>query len=48
MFMCNGTNVSRGEKCYCSIQRGEAGLNGTFHLSSNEKSVPLENIRYVF
>ena len=35
----------------CSIQRGEAELNGTFHLSPNENIFPLhegENINYLF
>ena len=35
----------------CSIQRGEAELNGTFHLSPNENICSIarmENIHYLF
>ena len=34
----------------CSIQRGEAELNGTFHLSPNVNicSIALINIHYLF
>ena len=33
---CNGTNISWGERCYCSIHQSQAELNGTFHLSPND------------
>ena len=36
VYECNGTNIFMRWKMKCSIQRGEAELNGTFHLSPNE------------
>ena len=33
VYECNGTNIFMRWKMKCSIQRGEAELNGTFHLS---------------
>ena len=32
----SGTNIFMRRKIECSIQRGEAKLNRTFHLSLNE------------
>ena len=49
VYECNGTNIFMRWKMKCSIQRGEAKLNGTFHLSPNE-NIPLhelENIHYL-
>ena len=40
----NGTNISWGERC-CSIQRGEAKLNGTFHISLYEISCSITRMR---
>ena len=36
VYECNGTNIFMRWKMKCSIQRGEAKLNGTFYLSPNE------------
>ena len=36
VYECNGTNIFMRWKMKFSIQRGEAELNGTFHLSPNE------------
>ena len=36
VYECNGTNIFIRWKMKCSIQRGEAELNGTFHLSPKE------------
>ena len=35
VYECNGTNIFMRWKMKCSIQRGEAELNGTFNLSPN-------------
>ena len=34
---CDGTDIFMRSKIECSIQRSEAKLNRTFHLSPNEK-----------
>ena len=36
VYECSGTNIFIRWKMKCSIQRGKAKLNGTFHLSPNE------------
>ena len=36
VYECNGTNIFIRWKMKCSIQQGEAELNGTFDLSPNE------------
>ena len=41
VYEYNGTNIFKRWKMKCSIQQGEAELNGTFHLSphcTNEKT----------
>ena len=47
---CNGTNIFIRWKMKCSIQRGEAELNGTFHLSPHENicTIALINIHYLY
>ena len=37
-YECNGTDIFMRWEMECSIQRGKAELNGTFHLSPNENS----------
>ena len=41
VYECNGTNIFMRWKMKCSIQRGEAELNGTFHLHRMKIFVPL-------
>ena len=51
VYECNGTNIFMRWKMKCSIQRGEAELNGTFHLSPNENICSIarmRNIHYLF
>ena len=51
VYECNGTNLSMRWKVKCSIQRGEAELNGTFNLSPNENICSIarmRNIHYLF
>ena len=35
-YECNGTDIFMRCEMKCSIQRGKAELNRTFHLSPNE------------
>ena len=47
----NGTDIFMRREMECSIQRGKAELNRTFHLLSNEKSCTIarmKNIHYLF
>ena len=51
VYECNGTNIFMRWKMKCSIQRGEAELNGTFYLSPNENICSIarmKNIHYLF
>ena len=51
VYECNGMNIFMRWKMKCSIQRGEAELNGTFHLSPNENICSIarmRNIHYLF
>ena len=51
VYECNGTNIFMRGKMKCSIQRGEAELNGTFIFHRMKIFVPLhewENIHYLF
>ena len=45
VYECNGTNIFMGWKMKCSIQRGEAELNGTFLLSPNENICSIARMR---
>ena len=45
VYECNGTNIFMRWKMKCSIQRGEAELNGTFHLSPNENICSIARMR---
>ena len=45
VYECNGTNIFMRWKMTCSIQRGEAELNGTFHLSPNENICSIARMR---
>ena len=50
-YECNGTDIFMRLKIECSIQRGEAKLNRTFHLSLNENIstiARMKNIHYLF
>ena len=50
-YECNGTNIFMWWKRKCSIQRAEAELNGTFHLSPHENicsTARMKNIHYLF
>ena len=50
-YECNGTNIFMRWKMKCSIQRGEAELNGTVHFSPNENICSIarmKNIHYLF
>ena len=45
VYECNGTNIFMRWKMKCSIQWGEAELNGTFHLSPNENICSIAGMR---
>ena len=45
VYECNGTNIFMRWKMKCYIQRGEAELNGTFHLSPNENICSIARMR---
>ena len=45
VYECNGTNIFIRWKMKCSIQRGEAELNSTFHLSPNENICSIARMR---
>ena len=45
VYECNGTNIFMRWKMKCSIQRGEAEMNGTFHLSPNESIFSISQMR---
>ena len=45
VYECNGTNIFMRWKMKCSIQRGEAELNGTFHLSPNKNICSIAQMR---
>ena len=45
VYDCNGTNIFMRWKIKCSIQRGEAELNGTFHLSPNKNICSIVRMR---
>ena len=45
VYECNGTNIFMRWKMKCSIQRGEAELNGIFHLSPNENICSIARMR---
>ena len=50
-YECDGTDIFMSWKIKCSIQRGEAKLNRTFHISPNENIctiVRMINIHYLF
>ena len=50
-YECNGTDIFMRWKIKCSIERGEAKLNGTFNLSPNENICTIarmKNIHYLF
>ena len=50
-YGCDGTDIFIRCKIECSIQRGEAKLNRTFHLSLNENICAvarIKNIHYLF
>ena len=48
VYECNGTNIFMRWKMKCSIQLGEAELNGTFHLSLNETTFSIARIIICF
>ena len=51
VYECNGANMFMSGKMECSIQRGGAKLNGTFHRLTNENictSARMKNIHYLF
>ena len=45
VYEYNGTNIFIRWKMKCSIQRGEAELNGTFHFSPNENICSIARMR---
>ena len=45
VYECNGTNIFMRWKMKCAIQRSEAELNGTFHLSVNENICSIAGMR---
>ena len=45
VYECNVANIFMRWKMKCSIQRGEAELNGTFHLSPNENICSIAQMR---
>ena len=45
VYECNDTNIFMRWKTERSIQRGEAELNGTFHLSPNENICSITRMR---
>ena len=50
-YECEGTDIFEKCKMECSIQQGEAKLNRTFHLSTNENIciiTRMKNIQYLF
>ena len=50
-YECDGTDIFMRRKIEYSIQRGEAKLNRTFHLSPNENicaTARMKNIQYLF
>ena len=50
-YECDGTDTFISWKIECSIQRGEAKLNRTFHLSPNENICTIarmKNTHYLF
>ena len=47
VYECNGTNIFMRWKMKCSIQRGEAELNGIFHLSPNENIYSVARMRKI-
>ena len=50
VYECNGTHIFMRWKMKCSIQRGEAELNGTFHLSPHENICSIARMKkhYLF
>ena len=50
-YECNGTDICMRWEMECSIQRGKAELNRTFHLSPNVNSCTIarmKSIHYLF
>ena len=50
-YECDGKDLSCGERWNMYIQRGEAKLNRTFHLSPTENMCTIarmKNIHYLF
>ena len=50
-YECDGTHIFMRRDIECSIQRSEARLNRTYHLSSNENIFTIarmKNIHYLF
>ena len=45
VYECNATNIFMRWNMKCSIQRGEAEFNGTFHLSPNENICSITRMR---
>ena len=46
-YECNGTDIFMRWKIECSIQRGEAKLNRTFHLSPNENIYTIARMKNI-
>ena len=46
-YECNGTVFFMRLEMECSIQRGKAELNRTFHLSPNENSCTIARIKSI-
>ena len=46
-YECNGSDIFMRGEMECSIQRGKAELNRTFHLSPNENSCTIARIKSI-
>ena len=46
-YECNGTDIFMRWKIECSIQRDEAKLNRTFHLSPNENIYTIARMKNI-